>query len=387
MAAKRTGCLVFALAGVAAAGSSCAEGPARSDSGLPPAVVAGQAFPPQRCDDNRAVGKIVYLSGFDFAAAASVVDVLVADRKGYFEALCLDVEIRSSFSADNYALVANADAQFASAGSFSELVAYQVGADTGSPGSGGGASTLVALAVEGRLAIDTLIVKLGGATTLSDLEGATIGVKGRMTPAVQAMLAKNGLVEGVNFTTEAVQGFDPLDHIALPSIDGFLGYRSNEPGVLDRAGVQYTHFDPSDFGVPGSFGVIYASRDFIGAHPAAAQDFMRAAMRGLVDSIADPAAASMTAVDFIENNGNPSGLSIDGEVFRWQTESVIVAESGGAGKPMAIPDQNLLEAEVAAYADNGLYGGQTPNIDQWYDATVLTEISDSAGMIIWPSDT
>ncbi len=51
------------------------------------------AIDPERCATNEAVGTITYLSSFDFAAAASIVDVVVAEDKGYFDELCLDVEL------------------------------------------------------------------------------------------------------------------------------------------------------------------------------------------------------------------------------------------------------------------------------------------------------
>ena len=55
-------------------------------------VVAGEPFPTDRCDANKAAGTITYLSGFDFAAAASIMEVMMAADRGYYDDLCLDVE-------------------------------------------------------------------------------------------------------------------------------------------------------------------------------------------------------------------------------------------------------------------------------------------------------
>ena len=104
-----------------------------------------------------------------------------------------------------------------------------------------------------------MILKPGTAEALEDLDGSTIGVKGTITTAVEAMLAGAGLVHGENYDTVLLDGFDPVAHIALDGIDGFPGYKSNEPGTLDRAGIEYDLFDPADYDVPGSFGVIYTS--------------------------------------------------------------------------------------------------------------------------------
>ena len=66
-------------------------------------------FPADRCAANQAAGTITYLSSFDYAAAASIVEVIVAEQKGYFDALCLDVEMASSFSTANYPLISAND--------------------------------------------------------------------------------------------------------------------------------------------------------------------------------------------------------------------------------------------------------------------------------------
>ena len=85
-------------------------------------VVAGKPFPDDRCAANHDAGTISYLTGFDYAAAASMIDVFVAEQRGYYDDLCLDVEVTPSFSTDNYPVVAAGRAQFASAGSFTEMV-------------------------------------------------------------------------------------------------------------------------------------------------------------------------------------------------------------------------------------------------------------------------
>jgi ABC-type nitrate/sulfonate/bicarbonate transport system substrate-binding protein len=340
------------------------------------AVTAGQPFPAARCEANRAAGTITYLSGFDFAATASIVDVVVADQKGYFDELCLDVELQPSFSTANYPIVASNDAQFASGGSFSEVVSFAAAND----------ADLVAVAVEGRTAIDALILKPGVAETLADLRGTTIGVKGKISSAVAAMLAGAGLSEGEDYETVLLDGFDPLAHIALDGIVGFPGWKSNEPGQLKRAGVDFDLFDPADYDVPGSFGVIFTNRGFIEDHPTAAQDFLRAAMRGLADAVADPEAASAAAIELVEAGGNPSFLSLEGETFRWTTDAALIAELQPEGTGMGVPDVDALRAEIDAYAEVGLFGdGGVPDIRDRVDADLIAGVYDEQAEVIWPS--
>jgi NitT/TauT family transport system substrate-binding protein len=345
-----------------------------SAAGAGTEVVAGAPFPEERCAANEAAGTITYLSGFDFAATASIIDVIMADQQGYYEELCLDVELQPSFSTANYPIVASGEAQIASGGSFSEVVNYAAANE----------ADLVALAVEGRTAIDSLILKPGSAPTLEDLAGTTIGVKGAIPPSVAAMLATAGLVEGDDYETVLIDGFDPLTHITLDGIVGFPGYKSNEPGQLERAGVEFDLFDPTEYDIPGSFGVLLTSRSFLEDHPIAAEDFLRATMRGLADALADPETAAATAVELVEANGNPNFLSPEGEAFRWAIDTELLTTQTPEGTGYGIPDAELLQAEVDAYAAVGLFGETgAPDIAPRFDATFIESVYDG-DQVIWP---
>jgi ABC-type nitrate/sulfonate/bicarbonate transport system substrate-binding protein len=337
-------------------------------------VASGEPFPAARCAANEAAGTITYLSGFDFAATASIVDVVVADQAGYYDELCLDVELKPSFSSDNYALVAGGEAEIGAGGSFSEVVDYAAtnGVD------------IVAVDVEGRAAIDSLIVKPGAAPTLEDVRGSTIGVKGKIPPSVAAMLAGAGLVEGTDYETVLLDGFDPVAHYHLDGILGFPGYKSNEPGQLERAGLPFELFDPTEFDVPGSFGVLFTTREWADAHPTALQDFLRATMRGLADALADPDAATRTAVELVEANGNPSFLSLEGESFRWSTDAALLREQTPDGE-FGVPDVAALQDELDAYAAVGLFGGTAPDAAAFVLADPIAGVYDDDAAVIWPS--
>jgi NitT/TauT family transport system substrate-binding protein len=337
-------------------------------------VSADAPFPADRCAANKAAGKILYLSSFDYAASASIVDVLVANAKGYYADLCLDVELKPSFSTENYPLIAANQAQFSSGGSFSEVVDFAGRNDAG----------FVTLSVEGRTGIDALIVKQGLATTLDDLRGTTIGVKGAITPSVKAMLAKAGLVEGTDYQTVLLDGFDPKVHIEIPGIVGFPGYKSNEPKQLEAAGIPFTLFDPSSYDIPGSFGIIYSNETFLKKFPTAAADFMRATMRGLADAIADPKAAAQIAVDAINANGNAMFLSPEGETARWGVESQLVSSLSSPTAPAGVPQVAQLENEVSTYASIGLFDGVVPDISTLVDTTMVASLYDATGALIWP---
>ena len=327
---------------------------------------------PKRCETNKAAGKITYLSGFDLAASASIVEMVVAQKAGYYEALCLDVDIKASFSTANYALVGANTAQFASAGSMAELLSFRKdGAD------------LVAVVQDGKQGIDELLVRPeANMKTPADLKGKTIGVKGALPPAEVALLAKFGLKQGKDYKEVSLQGFDPKLHWAQP-IDALPVYKSNEPGQLDAAGIKYQVFDPAAEGIPGSFGVVYSNRAFLKAHPSAAEDFVRASLRGLEDALANPDAAAATCFEAITAGGNKNFLSADGELYRWRREAEIVKASTPSGEPVGLIHRADVDAMAKTYTDAGVFA-TLPAVDGSYDDTIAKSAYGADGKVIWP---
>lgn len=340
-------------------------------------VNADSPFPSARCQANRSAGTVVFLTGLDFSASASSVDVYMARAAGYYTALCLDVEIRPSLAVDNYALVAAGTAQVASGGSFGELAEY----------AGRNEAQFKALAVEGHSVIDTLIVKPGEVPTLESIKGKAIGVKGALSPAINAMLLKAGLQAKRDYALVQLEGFDPKVHIATPDIVGFPGWKSNEPLQLTAAGINYSTFDPTNFGIPGSFGVIYTNATFVTEHPTAAVDFMRATMRGLRDAITDPAAAATEAVKLLDATGNPYSFTAESELARWNVESALVSAGASPESPLGVPDQERLTNEVDVYAKLGVYAGITPDAAGLIEPNLVRDLYDANGQVIWPNAT
>lgn len=328
----------------------------------------------KRCEANRAAGEITFLTSFDFAAAASIIDVVVAEDRGYYDELCLDVEIVPSSSTDNYLLVATGTAQLSSGGSFAEVAAFAAAND----------ADFKVLAVEGNVPIDVLMVKSGIAASLEDLAGTTIGVQFRTPMSIAAMLAGAGLTDGEDFTSVPLAGYDAVANIEPDALAGITGYKSNEVGQLAATGVEVDLFDPADYDVPGSFGAIYTTASFLDEHPTAVEDFLRATLLGLADALADPAAAAELAIAYAEESGNAFFLSIEGETFRWETESALVQASRHEDRPIGYPDVESLQAELDAYAPFGLFGdGDTPDATMLINASVIEAVHDGT-TLVWP---
>jgi hypothetical protein len=108
-------------------------------------------------------------------------------------------------------------------------------------------------------------------------------------------------------------------------------------------------------------------------------------MRGLADAIADPAAAARAAIDLVEAGGNPRFLSLEGESFRWSTDAELIAAETPSGTGMGVPDVALLQAEVDAYAEVGLFDGEAPDVVAFIHGAPIEGVYDESGEVIWPS--
>jgi len=304
--------------------------------------------------------------------------MLVAKQKGYFEAMCLSVAIVAGKSiADNYPRVGTNQAQFATGDSFTEAVQHNAANPS---------AAVDVVAVDGKTPLDVLVVKAGAAATVAALKGATIGVDRAMPASVAMMLQSAGLAESTDFHVAPLANTDATKNAALHDIAAFAASKSDAPGDLDRAGVAYTLLDPSTSNVPGTFGVTYTNAVFVRDHPSAAQDFMRAAMQGLADAIADPAAAAMIAVDFIDNGGSSaSAITPDRETYRWQTEAKLITASTPKGEAVGMPDATVLHDEMNCDAMVGMYAGAPPDIAGDFDPSVLAAVYGADNRVIWPA--
>ena len=195
------------------------------------------------------------------------------------------------------------------------------------------------------------------------------------------MLNKAGLQQDVDYKVVLLDGFDPKVHLQQ-AIDALPVYKSNEPGQLDRAGIKYKLFDPSADGIPGTFGILYTSEQFLEDHPTAAQDFVRASLQGMADALADPAAAVAASLALIKAGGNKNFLSDEGETFRWQVESQLVKDGKGS-LPIGVIDPAILQAEVDAYTAAGVFPTK-PTTDGTYDVAVAADAYAPDGTVIMP---
>lgn len=281
------------------------------------------------------------------------------------------MDLVPGFSTTNYPLVTAGTAQFSSAGNYTEILNFST--------SG---SEFVAIVDYGKAPIEALVTPEGGATALAELKGKTIGVKGDLPPSIVALLATHGLSRGTDYKEILLDGFDPVAQLA--QVDALPVYKSNEPGQLDRAGVKYNIFDPAAESIPGTFGLLYTSKEFYDKNPTVVEDFTRAALKGMEDAIADPAGAVALSVAQIDAAGNQNFLTEEGETYRWTQEMKAVLDSTPAGEPVGLIDGDVFKAEYDAYVSAGVWPDGAPEYTESYSDGPAKAAYGADGKVIWP---
>ena len=361
------GCGALLAAGTVA--GAVAKPPAPRHTPLASAAtgVTSHGISKAECAANRRAGTIIFVTSYSYAPAASIADVVVAARRGYFKDMCLHVVLQPGFSTDNVALVSADRVQISSLGSDSEVLAARAEG-----------AHLEGILAYGHTAISELItpgnVKI---TNLRQLDGKIIGIKGALPYEVSAMLAK----AGVNFASlQLVQvSYDPVI-IDQGRIMGLPVYKSNEIRELNELGYKYEVWDPTKYGVAASFASLVVNTDFAAAHPTAVADFLRADIAGFWWAYRhkDQAVADC-------DSRIPPQLAPTRPVgrFRWRVESGIVVHSTPTGEPIGAIDFRLVAAEYAQDLRLHLVPAGV-NIHHAFDARFIGEIYRGT-RLVWPT--
>ena len=78
-------------------------------------------------------------------------------------------------------------------------------------------------------------------------------------------------------------------------------------------------------------------------------------------------------------------LSPEGETFRWVTDARAITDTTPEDSDVGVPVAAELEAQVAAYAEVGVYGdGGAPSTEGRFDPDLVAGLYDDAGTVIWP---
>lgn len=363
MTRLRTPLAVGAALALLLAGCGGSDEPG-AGGGSTPTGSRGSAVSPERCAQNEAAGKVTYVTGYQYQSSVGILEPIAAQALGYFDAVCLDVEIQpgTGETAQNAQLVAAGTAQISSiAGNSDVLVNVSNGVD------------VQAVATFGHVPVATLVTR-PDVTDLKQLEGTTLGQKGALPVTIEAMLRAAGV--DVSKITQVVVGYDPTV-LVRGQVQSLTGYKSNEPLTLEAKGEQVTLWNPEDYGVPGSIATTIVNPGFLAEHRSAVEDFLRAQLKAYAyceehaaECVADAAALSQ------------AGYDTDHNVQVWQTESKLVDDSLPAGQVLGQVDVASLRTE----GDFLVRMGQIPSVPDLGELVVpdLVTSLHADGQLVWP---
>ena len=245
--------------------------------------------------------------------------------------MCLHVVLKPGLSTDNVALVSADRVQISGLGSDSEVLAARAKG-----------ANLLGVLTYGHTAVSELITPGNlEISRLAQLDGKTIGIKGAIPYEVEAMLVKAGVKLASLHQVEV--GYDPAI-IDQGRIQALPVYKSAEPRELSALGLKYKVWNPTNYGVAASFGVVIVNSTFAYRHPGAVADFLRADLEGFLWGVAH----KQQTVAYAEKLLDPAlGESAPVALFRWRVESGLVVKYTPKDEPIGDIDYTLIDREYA----------------------------------------
>jgi NitT/TauT family transport system substrate-binding protein len=317
------------------------------------------------CAANRAAGTITYVSPFGFDASAGIIDVFAADKLGYFDDLCLEVRFITS-AQNSAALVSAGTATTSSTGSAADFL---VGAANG--------LHLTAVATYGNTS-DYCVITRPEITTLKQLEGHTFGYHFTKEAPILEMLHAAG-VDLSKVKLVDTPDFDP-NQIVQGRLDSVSCYQSNEPLTLRAEHAQFHEFTPAQYGVKGTYNVVFFNTAFLQAHASAAQDFMRADLHAFDYCEAHEAACVQIEKGYADQAG--ADFSVSHESAVWHLEAALSKEHTLPGQGIGVQSVAEWQPEAQEVTRFGL-ASNLPPLAQVENTTLVASLYRGA-RLIWP---
>jgi NitT/TauT family transport system substrate-binding protein len=319
----------------------------------------------ERCASNRAAGTITYVSPFGFDASAGIIEVFAANKLGYFRDLCLNVRIVTS-AQNSAALVSAGTATTTSTGSAAD---YLVLAANG--------SHTKAVATYGNTS-DYCIIARPQFSSLKQLEGHSLGYHFvKEAPDLEMLRAA-----GVNLSRVKLvntPNFDP-NQIVQGNLDSVGCYQSNEPLTLRAEGAKFHEFTPAQFGVSGTYNVVFFNASFLAVHRQAAQDFMRADLHAFEFCEANQSECVSIEEGYAKAAGADFSVAHERQV--WQLEAALSAQHTLPGSGIGVQSQAEWAPEAQEVMRFGL-ATSLPPLSQVEDTQLVAALY-RGNHLIWP---
>jgi putative hydroxymethylpyrimidine transport system substrate-binding protein len=361
--------LVLGVAACGSGGSSSSASSAAAAGGTTSAATISAA----RCAENKAAGKITYISGYYFQSSASILEYVAASKLGYFGDECLNVALvpGSGDTAQESKLLASGQADV---GALAEQDLIQARAN---------GIAVTGVSSYSNAGLDVLMTN-PDITKLTQLDGKLVGDKGYFPAAVEAMLIKAGVT--FNSLHVVKEGYDPT---VLPrhagGLEALTGFVSNEPNQLKAAGYKVTVWQPVKYGIPSSLGAMAVNPAFASAHPTAVQDILRAALHAYAYCSSSAAhVAQCVGFDAVASGGATYDTKLNTAI--WNTETSVVTANPTPGEPLGGIDTANVGAITALLHQFKIVGASVTlaTAESWFSDSYIKAIYDG-DTLIWPA--
>jgi NitT/TauT family transport system substrate-binding protein len=237
----------------------------------------------------------------------------VADARGYFAEEGLALEFDYAFETDGVKLVGANELPFSLASGEQILLARQQG--------------LPVVYVFGwwqDYPVAIAAAASSGIEKPADLVGRTVGIPmlgGASYVGYAAMMAANGLP--LDAATLQVIGFTQAEALQAGQVDAAVVYVNNEPIVLASQGVPLNVLRVADYVTLASNGII-TNEATLRDDPELVRRMLRATVRGLQDTLDDPAAAFEICKSYVEGLTGEAGAIqrqvLDESLLFWKAD-------------------------------------------------------------------
>jgi NitT/TauT family transport system substrate-binding protein len=233
----------------------------------------------------------------------------VAAEKGYFADEGFEVEFDYSFETDGVALVGAGEINFAIVSGEQVILARAQGVPV-----------VYVLEWFQRFPIAVISKSSAGIETAEDLAGREVGLPGFFGASYvgyAGLLAANGLSEEDVNASDI--GFTQVETLLADRVDAVVGYANNEPLQLTALGETVNVIYVADSTDMVANGII-TNEDLIANDPESVQAFVRATLRGLADTLADPDEAYVISKKYVEGLDDSRINVLMASIELWRSE-------------------------------------------------------------------
>jgi len=240
----------------------------------------------------------------------------VADSKGYFKEQGIEVEFETMFENDSVPLLGKNERQFANVSAEQIIIARSQGLPV-----------VYAMKWWEKYPIAITSKVEEGIQSPADLQGRTVGIPGLYGASY---IGWQALLNSQNLPSDLAQlesiDFTQAQAIAAGTVDAAVVYANNEPVKLAAGGEQLNTIYVADYVQLASNGLA-TNEQTIKDNPQLVRGMVTAILKGLADTVANPAEAMEISKNYIEglSTGDAAILTtarkvLDASIEMWKTD-------------------------------------------------------------------